>query len=79
VIPPQPTGQLVTTAAPLANAVTFTVGGEAAQVEFAGLVGSGLYQFNVTIPADLPNGDAAVAASIGGLATQTGALVTVQQ
>ncbi len=79
VMPPQPTGQLVTTAAPLANAVTFTVGGETAQVEFAGLVGSGLYQFNVTIPADLPNGDAAVAASIGGLATQTGALVTVQQ
>ena len=61
--PPQPTGQLVTAAAPLANPVTFTIGGQAAQVQFAGLVESGLYQFNVTVPA-LPNGDAAVVANI---------------
>jgi uncharacterized protein (TIGR03437 family) len=47
-------------------------------VAFAGLTGSGLYQFNVTVP-NLPNGDATVVATIGGIATQTGVVVTVQQ
>jgi uncharacterized protein (TIGR03437 family) len=76
--PPQPSGQLVTTAAPLANTVQVTIGGQTALVAFAGLTGSGLYQFNVTVP-NLPNGDAAVVATIGGIATQTGVVVTVQQ
>jgi len=76
--PPQPSGQLVTTAAPLANGVQVTIGGQTALVAFAGLTGSGLYQFNATVP-NLPNGDAAVVASIGGLVTQTGVAVTVQQ
>ena len=76
--PPQPSGQLVTTAAPLANGVQVTIGGQTASVAFAGLTGSGLYQFNATVP-NLPNGDAAVVASIGGLATQTGVALTVQQ
>jgi uncharacterized protein (TIGR03437 family) len=75
--PPQPTGQLVTASVPLANAVTFTIGGQAAQVQFAGLVGAGLYQFNVTVP-NLPSGGAAVMANVNGLATQTGVVVTVQ-
>ena len=74
-----PTGQTVTTAEPLANSVTMTIGGVAATVSFAGLSGSGLYQFNVTVPASLPNGDAAVSATVGGANTQTGVLVTVQQ
>ena len=76
--PPQPSGQLVATAAPLANTVQVTIGGQTALVAFAGLTGSGLYQFNVTVP-NLPNGDAAVVATIGGIATQTGVVVTVQQ
>jgi uncharacterized protein (TIGR03437 family) len=42
-------------------------------------VESGLYQFNVTVPTGLPSGDAAVAATIGGVSTQTGVLLTVQQ
>ena len=76
--PPQPSGQLVTAATPLANDVQVTIGGQTASVAFAGLTGSGLYQFNVTVP-NLANGDAAVVASIGGVATQTGVAVTVQQ
>jgi uncharacterized protein (TIGR03437 family) len=80
--PPQPSGQLVTTATPLANTntVQVTIGGQTASVAFAGLAqGAGLYQLNVTVPNDLPNGDAAVVASIGGVSTQTGVLLTVQQ
>jgi len=76
--PAQPSGQLVTTAAPLANAVQVTIGGQSALAVFSGLVQSGLYQFNVTVP-NLPSGDAAVVATIGGVSSQTGVLVTVQQ
>jgi uncharacterized protein (TIGR03437 family) len=76
--PPLPAGQLVTTPAPLPDLPSIKIGGIAATVAFAGLVGPGLYQFNVTVPS-LPNGDAAVLATIGGVATQTGVSVTVQQ
>ncbi|MGA2771965.1 MAG: IPT/TIG domain-containing protein [Bryobacteraceae bacterium] len=76
--PPQPSGQLVTTATPPANAVQITIGGVAASAAYAGLVESGLYQFNVTAP-NLPSGDAAVVATIGGVSTQTGVLLTIQR
>jgi uncharacterized protein (TIGR03437 family) len=54
------------------------IGGVAAPVAYAGLVEAGLYQFNVTVPS-VPNGDAAVVAQMGGVQTQTGVLITVQQ
>ena len=75
--PAQPSGQVVASAAPLANEVQVSIGGVAATVTYAGLVQAGLYQFNVTVPA-LPKGDAAVTATIGGVPTQTGVLLTVQ-
>jgi uncharacterized protein (TIGR03437 family) len=78
--PPLPTAQLVTAAEPLpANSVAISIGGVAATAIFSGLVAPGLYQFNVTVPENLPNGDAAVLATIGGVATATGVSVTVQQ
>ena len=76
--PPLPTGQLVTTPSVLGRSVEIDIGGISATVQFAGLVESGLYQFNVTVPA-LPNGDAAITATIGGVQTQTGAMITVGQ
>jgi uncharacterized protein (TIGR03437 family) len=76
--PPLPTAQLVATPEPLANTVQITIGGATANVSFGGLVGPGLYQFNVTVP-NLPNGDAAVVAKIGGVSSQTGVSVTIQQ
>jgi uncharacterized protein (TIGR03437 family) len=76
--PPLPCAQLVTTPADLANSVQVTIGGVAAPVAYSGMVGSGLYQFNVTVP-NVPNGDAAVVAQIGGMQTQTGVLITIQQ
>ncbi len=75
--PPIPTGQLVTAAEPLANSVQFSMGGVTATATFAGLVGPGLYQFNVTVP-NLAGGDAALLATIGGVTTPTGVSVTVQ-
>jgi uncharacterized protein (TIGR03437 family) len=76
--PPQPSGQLVATPAPLANPVQITIGGLPASVTYSGLVQPGLYQFNVTVPA-VPNGDATVLATIGGVPTQKGVSLTVQQ
>jgi uncharacterized protein (TIGR03437 family) len=49
-----------------------------ALVSYAGLVEAGLYQFNVTVPG-VPDGDAAVVAQIGGVQTQLGTLITIQQ
>jgi uncharacterized protein (TIGR03437 family) len=76
--PAHPSSQLVSTPAALANQVQVTIGGMPANVTFAGLVESGTYQLNVTVP-NLPNGDAPVVATVGGVATQTGVSVTVQQ
>jgi uncharacterized protein (TIGR03437 family) len=75
--PPLPAGQTITTPAVLANSVTFTIGGLATPVIYAGLAGSGLYQFNVTVPS-LPNGDATVLAQVGGVQTPAGVLISVQ-
>ena len=77
--PATPTGQLVAAAASLpSNSVQITIGGVAAAVQFAGLTGSGLYQFNVTVPSSLQSGDAPVVATIGGVQTQAGVFITVQ-
>jgi uncharacterized protein (TIGR03437 family) len=56
-----------------------TIGGVAATVSFAGLVAPGQYQFNVTVPSSLANGDQPVLAAYMGQTTQAGALITVQQ
>ena len=77
--PPVATGQLVTTAEPLANPVQVTIGGVNVNASFAGLVEAGLYQFNVAIPAGLANGDAGLTALISGAQTQTGVSIPVQQ
>jgi uncharacterized protein (TIGR03437 family) len=58
------------------NPVTVTIGGLPAQVQWAGLVGPGLYQINVTVPAT-GAGDQAVVATVAGVSTQAGALLKV--
>ncbi|MBZ5603942.1 MAG: SBBP repeat-containing protein, partial [Acidobacteriia bacterium] len=45
---------------------------------FAGLVSPGLFQFNVTLPANLPDGDLPATATYNGATTQSGALITIQ-
>jgi uncharacterized protein (TIGR03437 family) len=76
--PPLSSSQLVATPEPLANPAQINIGGVTAVVTFSGLVAPGLYQFNVTVP-NLPNGDAAVLATIGGVTSATGVSITVQQ
>ena len=57
--------------------VTVSIGGIPADVRFAGRVGPGLYQINVTVPADLPSGDHPVIASVAGMSTQCEALLKI--
>jgi uncharacterized protein (TIGR03437 family) len=62
--------------APLWNPVTVSIGGVTAAANYAGLVGTGLYQFNVRVPA-VPDGDQVVMAQ-SGLQTQSGVLLKVK-
>ena len=70
-------GVVFTDAYPTTNAVTVTIGGIAATVQFAGLVGVGLYQINVAVPATLADGDHAVIATVAGASSQASALLKV--
>jgi len=63
----------------LSTLPVITIGGVAAKVSYAGLVAPGQFQFNVVVPASLANGDQPITATYGGLATQAGTLITVQQ
>ncbi len=54
------------------------IGGINATAQFAGLnVTPGEFQFNVIVPASLPNGDQSITATYGGASTQPGALITI--
>jgi len=72
-----PAGRAFAGAAPTVNPVTITIGGVPASVSFAGITGAGLYQFNVIVPA-VPAGDKALQATVNGVQTQPGPVVTVQ-
>jgi uncharacterized protein (TIGR03437 family) len=55
-----------------------TIGGVAANVEFAGAISPGLYQFNVQVPANAPAGDNTVAVSYQGANGPAGMYLTVK-
>jgi uncharacterized protein (TIGR03437 family) len=54
------------------------IAGVAAPVKFAGLVSPGEYQFNVVVPATIPDGNHIVTATLNGIATQGNAMIAVQ-
>jgi uncharacterized protein (TIGR03437 family) len=72
------TGGAATQSGQYSTAPTCTVGGTNAPVGFAGLVGPGLVQMNVTIPTTAPGQDDPITCTFGGVATPTGNVVTVQ-
>lgn len=69
--PAVPSGKVVTAPSALGSNVTVTIGGQPAQVQFAGAVGVGLVQINVQVPHSINNGDAAVIATVGSVSTQS--------
>jgi uncharacterized protein (TIGR03437 family) len=76
--PPQVDGQVPAGVSPLVALPAITFNGTSAKVSFAGLVGTGLYQINVTVPSGLPDGDAAVVATLGGIGSPAGASITIK-
>jgi uncharacterized protein (TIGR03437 family) len=75
--PALPSDTLVGAPAPLASPVTFSIGGMNAPVQWAGMIGSGLYQFNVQVPALALAGDLVIVAQIAGYRTQGDSVITV--
>ena len=74
-----PAGKVFSGANPLVNTVTATVGGQPVTVLFAGVVGSGLVQINIQMPASISSGNAPVILMVGGTSTQaTNNVIAVQ-
>jgi len=63
--------------APSVDPVTVTIGGVQARVTFSGIMQAGLYQINVTVPS-APGGDQPLVATVNGVQTPPGPVVTVQ-
>jgi uncharacterized protein (TIGR03437 family) len=74
--PAYPEGQLVTSSAPLANAATVTVGGVQAAVDWAGVVGAGLYQVNFHVPT-VAAGDQTIQVAVNGASAQSGIFINI--
>ncbi len=71
-------GTVVAKPEPLAQAagLMVTIGGIPADVSFAGIVGAGLDQFNVTVP-PLPSGNQPLLVNVAGVSTQSGVMLPV--
>jgi len=76
-VPAVPAGQPFTGSAPTLDKVTITIGGVQANVTWSGMMMAGLYQINVTVPA-APSGDQPLVATVNGVQTPPGPLVTLQ-
>jgi len=74
-------GELPNVSTALTNAITVTVGGiqlDAAHILYSGLSSyAGLYQLNIQLPDNTPDGDQSIVVTIGGFASPSGAFVTV--
>jgi uncharacterized protein (TIGR03118 family) len=75
--PPAVNGGVISTAAPLVLTPAILFDNVAAKVSFAGLIATGVYQFNVEVPGGLPAGDVPVVASTGGYSSPPLVLTSV--
>jgi uncharacterized protein (TIGR03437 family) len=62
---------------PTTESVTFSIGGAAAEVLWAGLVSAGVYQINVRVPSTLADGTYEVIASVAGLSSPSSVKLSV--
>jgi uncharacterized protein (TIGR03118 family) len=76
--PPAVNGQVLAGPAPMVVNPIITFNGLNADVIFAGLTATGEYQFNVRVPTGLPDGDAKVAATAGGVTSPAGAVIAIK-
>jgi len=76
--PAVPAGQVFSGAASTTNPVTLRINNMSVTPEFAGLSGAGLDQINLTVPSGLGAGDVSLQASVGGVATPAGVVISLQ-
>jgi len=69
-------GVVFSGSAPLVTPATLTIGGAPAAVAYSGLVGTGLYQINITVP-NLASGTYPVLATVNGISSQSGVTLKV--
>lgn len=70
-------GQVYTGAAPMNYTLTLYINNIAVKTTFAGMSGAGLYQVNLRIPYGLGSGDVPLLAMMGGVQTQPGVMITL--
>jgi len=75
---PVPAGKIFSGAAAVVTNPVVTLGGVPITVDFAGIVGAGLYQLNFKIPANAGSGDLALQAMVNGVQTQANIVIPVQ-
>jgi uncharacterized protein (TIGR03437 family) len=75
--PTVPAGQAFAGVAWTVDPVTLKLGGVSVTPSFAGISSTGLYQFNLTIPAGLGPGDVSLAVTVGGSQSQTGVVISL--
>lgn len=63
--------------APVSNAATVMIGSTSITPEFSGIVGPGLYQLNIQIPASLTAGDYSILVRVAGMQTQPNVIIPV--
>ena len=71
-------GQPFSGAAPTTSPVTIRINNVSVTPLFAGISGAGLYQLNLIIPPGLGTGDISLQATVGGVQTPTGVVISLQ-
>jgi len=75
--PAVPPGQAFSGAAPTLSPVSILINNVSVTPTFAGLSSAGLYQINLTVPANLGMGDVSLAATVAGRQTQSGVVISL--
>ncbi len=75
---PVPAGKVFSSAAPTVAKPTVTLGGVNVTVDFAGIVGAGLYQLNFAIPQNVGTGEQTLLVTANGVSTQASITIPVQ-
>lgn len=76
--PAAASGKIVSPVEPLLLTPAILFDNVSAQVVFAGLIATGVYQFNVVVPSGVPNGDVPVVASTGGYSSPPLVLTSIK-
>ena len=71
-------GQVFVGAAPSTNPVALRINNASVITTFTGLSGAGLYQINLVVPSGLGTGDVSLQASVSGISTPSGVVISLQ-